>query len=655
MLYLYNFFHLNLAYSAIEEEKRSDVIHKCYWPLLLLAKEKRIPMGIEMSGYTLSCIQAIDPLWVKEFKNLIDEGVCELIGCGYAQIIAPLVPARITQENLRIGNKIYKELLGVTPSVALLNEQAYSSGLVKLYKQSGYHAVIMEWNNPSSGRLDWHKEWRYLPQKAAGTESESISVIWNDSITFQKFQRYVHGELELNEILEHVRKHIGSTNRALPVYGNDVEIFDFRPGRYMTEANIQLDGEWNKIAYYYNALLLEPEMCFILPSQVLGLSDEDEANNSLILQTAGQPVPVKKQKKYNITRWAVTGRDDVRINTICYKIFNMLMKSSLATDEDWIELCYMWSSDFRTHITESRWLNYLDRMTNFHASITERFYRSSKVTKSEEIERDKYSQAMNVRSEGRFLILEGNRLVVKLNCKKGLALECFTDRNITDVPLIGTVAHGHFEEIDHGADFYSGHFLFEQPGKHKITDLSPVIHKCTWEGDFLCITGKILTPIGDVEKLWLINDKTGELRLTYKFNISEKINGSLRLGMVTLLPTAFERDSLAFSTHNGGDELESFKIGNGTFDHGSPVSSLVSANQALGVTEGYFAFSDKRKKITVSFDKCESAMIAYVSNVNVRESFLTRVSFSQMEFDDSSKPRRIGIDELSFRIRAETV
>ena len=36
-LQLHSFFHLNLAYSAIEEEDRPPVIARCYWPLLRLA------------------------------------------------------------------------------------------------------------------------------------------------------------------------------------------------------------------------------------------------------------------------------------------------------------------------------------------------------------------------------------------------------------------------------------------------------------------------------------------------------------------------------------------------------------------------------------------------------------------------------------------
>ncbi|MCH8021392.1 glycoside hydrolase family 57, partial [candidate division KSB1 bacterium] len=53
MLNLYTFFHLNLAYSSIEEEQRREVVKCCYWPLLRLARRFNLPFGIEASGYTL--------------------------------------------------------------------------------------------------------------------------------------------------------------------------------------------------------------------------------------------------------------------------------------------------------------------------------------------------------------------------------------------------------------------------------------------------------------------------------------------------------------------------------------------------------------------------------------------------------------------------
>lgn len=248
-LHLYNFFHLNLAYSAIEKEDRPHVIERCYWPLLRLARDRNLPFGIELSGYTLETIAAIDPGWVRELASLVNDGRCELIGCGYAQVIGPLVPPVVTAANLRIGHTVYQHFLGVRPALALLNEQAFSAGLVPLYVDAGYSAIIMEWNNPAREHPEWDPEWRYLPQRAFGTgigtaadaekneetgldvgtgpavpsANSEIDLIWNKSIGFQKFQRYAHGELELEEMLAYVRSHLSDHPRAFPLYGNDVD------------------------------------------------------------------------------------------------------------------------------------------------------------------------------------------------------------------------------------------------------------------------------------------------------------------------------------------------------------------------------------------------------------------------------------------------
>ena len=133
---LYSFFHLNLAYSAIEKDEREIVIENCYWPLLRLISKYSLPFSIEVSGYTLEKIYEIDPSWVIEFKRLLKNDICELIGSGYSQIIAPLVPADINRINLEIGNEVYLKLLGIKPELALLNEQAFSEGIVPLYIES---------------------------------------------------------------------------------------------------------------------------------------------------------------------------------------------------------------------------------------------------------------------------------------------------------------------------------------------------------------------------------------------------------------------------------------------------------------------------------------------------------------------------------------
>ena len=62
-LRLFALFHLNLAFSSIEEEQRGDVIARCYWPLAASCA-KHGPIGIEATGFTLEEIAARDPAWI---------------------------------------------------------------------------------------------------------------------------------------------------------------------------------------------------------------------------------------------------------------------------------------------------------------------------------------------------------------------------------------------------------------------------------------------------------------------------------------------------------------------------------------------------------------------------------------------------------------
>ena len=90
----------------------------------------------------------------------------------------------------------------------------------------GGYGIIMEWNNPRSAHPEWENDWRYAPQKAVGSNDKMIPLLWADSIAFQKFQRYVHGEYKLKEYVKYLESHAGESDRYFPIYSNDVEIFD---------------------------------------------------------------------------------------------------------------------------------------------------------------------------------------------------------------------------------------------------------------------------------------------------------------------------------------------------------------------------------------------------------------------------------------------
>lgn len=640
----YSFFHLNLAYSAISEERRPEVVEKCYWPLLRLAKQHNLPFGVEASAWTLETINAIDPEWINELKRLVTEGPCEFIGSGYAQIIGPLVPAEVNAANLRIGMERYKELLGLLPEVALINEQAYSAGIVPLYREAGFKAIIMEWDNPARANPEWNAEWRYLPQHAVGADGVPFPLIWNKSVAFQKVQRFVHGEIELDEYLAYVGSHQSRSVRAFPIYGNDVEVFDFRPGRYMTEAPLEGKSEWTRLESLYLALRDTSGVEFVSPSQVLGLLNEDGAGNTLRLETTEHPIPVKKQEKYNVLRWAVSGRDDLGINTKCWKIYERLLESPKTTEEDWAELCYLWSSDFRTHITEPRWASYIDRLDAMvgrsHLEPSKKTARASEAGSASRL----YEPEVIAEANGRFVDVSGERLRLRFNTYRGLSIESFVDSHIGDASLFGTLSHGFYDDIKWAADFYSGHLVFESAAMPKVTDLTRVNPKIERADGVVSLSTNIATSLGKIHKTWLIDDARGEVTLSYEIDWPEAPFGSLRLGFVTLNPTAFDYEDLAVRTSNGGLTEESFPIFKRRVDHGAPVSFLISANQALSLSNGVCRIGDKTRRIELALDKSASAAVALIRSEPVKGGYFSRIYFSILEQDDTSRPRA-GIDE----------
>jgi hypothetical protein len=640
-VHFYTIFHLNLAYSSIEEEQRPEVIRKCYWPLLRLARRYSLPVGIEASGSTLETVAALDPAWIRELRELSSGGFCEFVGSGYAQIIGPLVPARVNAANLRIGNEVYEELLGFRPAIALVNEQAYSSGMVRHYLDAGYRAIVMEWHNPALFHPEWDKEWRFMPQIACGHGDERIPVIWNNAIAFQKFQRYAHGEIELHEYLDYLVGHLSGQTRVLSLYGNDAEIFDFRPGRYHTEAPLPEEVEWERISRLFEIIAADHRFTCIRPGQALDHLVPPGGGNTIRLESPEQPVPVKKQGKYNIIRWAATGRDDLGINTACMRIYTHLSRTDNRDDAAWKELCSLWGSDFRTHITERRWESFRHRLAAFEDRLEVarravdpwRFSGSRGGTSL-----PSGIGAFTVRREGRYLILESDRLRTRLNCSRGLAVDSLYFKDVSENPLCGTLYHGYYDDISYGADFYTGHVILERPDRPKITDLAPVDPSVSPAdvGGSVCVSADIPTELGRLNKAVLLHDDPPALELSYTFDWTDVTGSTLRIGNITLNPECFEKQSLFFRTHNGGGMPETFPVTGHEIDHAKAVSSLVSSSYAMGITENIVELGDARKRIIIEIDRASCAVIGFVTYHEISDSYFCRFALSAAERDDTN-------------------
>jgi len=103
--------------------------------------------------------------------------------------------------------------------IAYINEQAVSAGLLDVYIDQGFEAVVVEWDNPYSHNPNWSNTLLDRPQSLQAASGRTIKVIWNHAIAFQKFQRYVHGELTLEDYLHYLVKIFKPGMLAFPVYG----------------------------------------------------------------------------------------------------------------------------------------------------------------------------------------------------------------------------------------------------------------------------------------------------------------------------------------------------------------------------------------------------------------------------------------------------
>jgi hypothetical protein len=618
-------FHLNLAFSSIEEECRPEVIARCYWPLLRLA-EQQPHIGVEISGYTLEEIARLDPGWIAQARKLIAENRIELIGSGYSQMIGPLVQARVMAENLRIGNQIYSELLDARPAVALVNEQAFSAGLVGHYLDAGYSALLMDWDNPSANHPEWDAERQYLPQYASGLDGRKIAVLWTNTAAFQQMQRFVYDDIKLETYLRFVRARRALSTRALCLYASDAEIFDFRPGRFRTEEKLAATREWKRFGEALAAITSAGGINLIGPSHVLKLINREGGGNLLQLESPQCPVPVKKQRKYNLARWAVTGRDNLAVNAACERIYRGMLQ---RPNSDWKELCYLWASDFRTHLTEKRWAGFKARL---------------------EAAEEKYSQPPsppvaipNVEpATDRHLNIETPTISARLDRRRGLALERLRfDGN--EHAIIGGISHGTFEEIELQADWYTGDCVFEAPGEHKVTDLEwceARILKLD-NGDVLA-HARIETPLGRIDKQMRFSGTERRIEFDISFDWEDWGKGVLRLGHFTLLPSAFSLDRLRLSTTNGGGR-ESFALAGRAIDHGAPVSFLVSSGHGLGMTEGWAEIGDDRTRLRIEVDRSTAPLLGMLTHRPARRSdgsagLFCQLKLSALELDDTRKP-----------------
>jgi hypothetical protein len=623
---VFAFFHLNLMFSSIQEERRAEVIEKAYWPLLDLPRRIGAPIGIEASGLTLEIARAIDPNWISVLRDRIADGRVEFIGSGYAQIIGPLVPSDVVAKNLSLGTSAYAEILNCRPNLALVNEQAYSGGLVPHYVTAGYDAILMDWDNLGPHHPEWPKETRFRPRRALGADGSATGLLWTQTLTFQRLQRCAHGEISIDDYLDTILSFRAQTPRTLCVYSNDAEIFDVRPGRLHTEDRLSGGSEWDRIAEAWTRLAAAPGVRFVAPSAAL--SRLDPQSTPLRLETSGYPIPVKKQPKYNVARWSVAGRDNLAVNASCERLTQAMIRAGCDDDAEWRKLCRLWSSDFRTHIGDARWTAFRDEL------------REAEKRWDCPAPPPAAGPGHGRILEERWITVETASLRAVLNRRRGLAIQSLSKTGDDSPPMLISLLHGHFHDIALQADWYTGNAVFEALDGPKVADLEWAetrLNECPQTGAVMLET-QLETRKGPVRKSIHFDAKRPRVNFETVFHWPDPGRGSLRAAHFLLNPQAFDWPELTLETANGGPARERFWIGRDRFDHSEAVSFQVSATTGLGATDGHVRIFDGRRGFSIFIDRQISPLMVMAHHTPTAQGPFCRIVLSAMETDDTRKP-----------------
>ncbi|MEZ4218394.1 MAG: hypothetical protein R3E88_18095 [Myxococcota bacterium] len=715
---LFCVFHANLDFSAIPDADVPVVLERCYARLLDAVEREGLPIGLEMPARTLARIAREEPDLHKRLAALAERGLLELVGSGRAQVVGPLAPVDVNRANLALGSRAYRELAGAVPTTWFANEQTFSPGLAALYREVGARALVVEWNNPASQRPEL-RALRARPARIATGDDATLALLWNDCVLFQRLQRAAHGDVPERDYLEAVMREVArAPGGRLCAYGGDLEIFDYRPGGAAPRG--AEDGvEIERVVRMLGALARDPRIRLVLPRDVA----DDDPGPVVELASAQDPVPCKKQPRYNPTRWLVSGPDALATNTRCHRLRRDLRAAEacgrVARGSLDAALVDAWRSDLRTRTTEEKRAGMRESAAALGATLRARLEGAVPALARGEVARlhnpwrDAWEREI-VELEVRFragvafgarvlaqppaCLGEGDAQVDVLDrhrdgslrrvrlvlaprldagesvaiglapCARGeaapppapdaAALDTASVRArflphrggalaslafpaLGASPLVGTLPHGSFDAIAFTPDFYSGHVVLEAGAGGKCTTLAAAERTDVASDGVLrgeCAFS-VRTPVGLWRTRYRAYRYRARLDVVHELELRDVDVRSLRLGIATLLPAAFDRRTLRLRAVNGGDVVEEHAIARGArIEQGRAVSSTVSATSCLGATEGWVSLGDAVRGVAVVGDRAAVAVAPMLDVCDVDESFFARISHSAAETDDTTCP-----------------
>jgi len=624
----YLIFHHNLMFSSIPSIHYKFLIENIYSEILNICEEG-VPIAVEFNGYTLKLINSIAPNYINRLKNLLKSGKCLLIGSSYTQAAFPLIPAEVNRKNIKLGFEIYNEILGEVPDTCLLNEQIYSESTVDLMRKAGYKNFIFDYPNAFKDRpfLKDYDKWTPL-------KNRSLNVIWGDCIATQQFQKVVWGDIDFSDYISFVDCKCNS--KVFPVYCGDAEVFEYIPG----SLNFSKEGlDFANIRKVIKELKSK-KIEFVLPTAVI---EKDKEIQEIEISSPSYPIKTKKHTKYNITRWAVTGRDAMKMNGQCYELYKKIRKNNES--DLWERLCYLWGSDFRTNTTDEKYLEFRNAMGKALSDAGQ-----LEQLRAKSLADTHYKTTEN----GRYFSLETETIKLTLLKNKGLAIHSLHFKKKHVAPCIGIIPQGYFNDIAYSADFFSMHSIAVSKEGRQITDLSAKVEQIKVFTDKRGVVITTEKPI-DLQKFSIVKEYilTDSLQVNIKFYFYDFYPLSIRTGIVTFLPKFLNNSSFQYATHNGGSMPETFKVENELINHSSSVNQLVSAETCLGDTEEMITVGCNINTVSLRTDKSKCYTVPLMFHKKINNKHFCRIYNSMCEQDDVSHQFFKGYKEFTIKISGD--
>jgi hypothetical protein len=722
-LLLYSIFHGNLNYSSISPKIYDKIIDSCYWPILDLVKEYRFKSGIEFPLNTILEIEKIDPLFLEELKKLIMNKKIEIICSSKEQVVFPLVPKDVNKVNLEIGKEQMERKFSTKIKTAFINEQLFSTSLAKLYVECGFQNIITVWEWAS--KISTLKNDKKFSPKFIRTSLGDLNVIWNSYISYQKFQRYVNGEIEKDNFYEYILGNKSEDISCFPFYGSDMEIFGYK------NPVLGLEGTGKEIGRFSDILEKIEEnddLEFVLPSDI---SKRFPPNGEIDLRSAKFAILGKKQDKFTVTRWATCGRDNSKSNSLCYSALKKIriihaIDNNMNKKKEFIsQLCDCWASDYRTHVIEEKYSKFNHMINVLNQKLdNEIFDKKEQIKKNHSgdlivfnpnqydwkempieinlrFDINKIKNGFDVFDDSHKLIsqieekqfykngyLRSAKLVINLNIKskekivlklvetgenddfinvktnsvstkntelelldkKGATISKLKFPQISKNSLLGFLEHGTYEDTKLSPDFYSGHTITFDRNTNKITDLNSVeiFEKKGKTPIRKILVSEMNLPIGHLTKIYYVYENQPRVDMRLIFDFKEFKPAYFRTGIMTFSPLSFDKDSLMYTTHNGG-EIISHKITGDEISQDESTDPRLSSKGCLGATEGMMDFGDKDIGITMYSDKSDWYSVPMINYRDTEDDgFFFRISNSFAELDDTSMTWWKGRKEIKF-------